>query len=59
VPRHETEKTANMAMMDVPLNTWMLFSHATKHFADTEVVTRLPGGDVHRYTYADFACRAQ
>jgi fatty-acyl-CoA synthase len=48
-----------MAMMDVPLNSWLLFGHAARHFADTEVVTRRENGDVHRYTYADFARRAQ
>ena len=48
-----------MAMMDVPLNAWLLFGHAARHFADTEVVTRGEPGDIHRYTYADFARRAQ
>jgi fatty-acyl-CoA synthase len=48
-----------MAMMDVPLNAWLLFGHAARHFADTEVVTRRGPGDVHRYTYGDFARRAQ
>jgi fatty-acyl-CoA synthase len=48
-----------MAMMDVPLNAWLLFGHAGRHFADAEVVTRRGPGDVHRYTYADFARRAQ
>jgi fatty-acyl-CoA synthase len=48
-----------MTMMDAPLNSWLLFSHAATHFASTEVVTRLGSGDVHRYTYADFAHRAQ
>src|SRR3712207_7851682 len=46
-----------MAMMDVQLNSWLLFDHAPRHFVDTEVVTRLPSGEVHRYTYADFARR--
>jgi len=48
-----------MGMMDVPLNSWLLFSHAATHVADTEVVTRLVSGEVHRYTYADFARRAR
>jgi acyl-CoA synthetase (AMP-forming)/AMP-acid ligase II len=48
-----------MAMMDVPLNAWLLFGHASRHFADTEVVTCREPGDVHRYRYADFARRAQ
>ena len=48
-----------MAMMETPLNTWLLFGHAPRYFADTEVVTRFPDGRVHRYTYAEFARRAQ
>jgi len=48
-----------MAMMDVELNSWLLFEHAPRHFASTEVVTRFDGGRVHRYTYADFARRSQ
>jgi len=48
-----------MAMTDAPLTAWLLFSHAGTHFAGTEVVTRLGTGDVHRYTYADFARRSQ
>ena len=46
-------------MMDVPLTTWLLFSNAERHHATTEVVTRLPSGQLHRYTYRDFASRAQ
>ncbi len=48
-----------MAMMDIPLNTWLLFGHAPRYFPDTEVVTRFADGRMHRYTYADFARRAQ
>ncbi|MFJ3338942.1 long-chain fatty acid--CoA ligase [Streptomyces sp. NPDC086766] len=48
-----------MAMMNTPLNTWLLFGHAPRYFPDTEVVTRFPDGRVHRYTYADFGRRAQ
>jgi fatty-acyl-CoA synthase len=50
---------AAMAMMDTPLNSWLLFGHGPRHFPDTEVVTRFPDGSVHRYTYADFGRRAQ
>ncbi len=46
-------------MMDVPLNSWLLFDHAAKHHAGVEVVTRFASGDVHRYTYGDFSRRAQ
>lgn len=48
-----------MAMMDAPLNSWLLFGHAPRYFHDTEVVSRLADGRVHRYTYADFGRRAQ
>src|SRR5439155_4959493 len=46
-------------MMDIPLNVWMLFDHAPQHFADTEVVTLVERGKPHRYTYGEFAGRAQ
>ena len=46
-------------MMDLPLNVWSLFGHAPLHHHRTEVVSRLPDGDVHRYLYGDFAVRAQ
>ncbi|MEO3762565.1 long-chain fatty acid--CoA ligase [Streptomyces sp. B8F3] len=48
-----------MAMMDIPLNSWLLFDHGPRYFHDTEVVTRFPDGSRHRYTYADFGRRAQ
>ena len=48
-----------MAMMDVPLGTWLLFANAARHFAHTEVVTRVQDGSLHRYTFGDFAGRAQ
>jgi fatty-acyl-CoA synthase len=44
-------------MMQVPLNTWLLFEGAATHHGRAEIVTRLPDGDVHRYTYAEFARR--
>ena len=46
-------------MMDLPLTTWMLFEHAPRHFADTEVVSQVAPGVLHRYTYADFGRRTQ
>jgi fatty-acyl-CoA synthase len=46
-------------MMDIPLNVWMLFDHAPRHSADTEVVTLVERGKPHRYTYGEFAQRAQ
>jgi len=48
-----------MAMMETPLNTWLLFEHAPRYFPDTEVVTRFADGRQHRYTYADFGRRAR
>ena len=46
-------------MMDVQLNSWLLFEHGPRHFASTEVVTRTRDGRAHRYTYGDFGRRAQ
>jgi fatty-acyl-CoA synthase len=46
-------------MMDVPLTTWLLFSGAQRHHHRAEVISRLPDGTIHRYTYGDFAGRAQ
>ncbi|GAC1327246.1 MAG: long-chain fatty acid--CoA ligase [Candidatus Dormibacteria bacterium] len=46
-------------MMDDQLTTWLLFDHAQFHHGDTEVVSKLADGSVHRYTYADFARRSQ
>jgi fatty-acyl-CoA synthase len=48
-----------MAMMDLPLNSWMLFNHAGRYFGATEVVTQVSAQERHRYTYADFSRRAQ
>jgi acyl-CoA synthetase (AMP-forming)/AMP-acid ligase II len=48
-----------MAMMDVPLNAWLLFDHAPRHFADTEIVTRTATGAIHRSTYREFGDRSQ
>jgi fatty-acyl-CoA synthase len=47
-------------MMDLPLNIWLLFEHAARHFGDTELVTReLTSGTEHRTTYTEFSGRAQ
>lgn len=48
-----------MSMMDVDLNAWLLFEHAPLYYADTEIVTKTPGGALHRHTYAEFGRRAQ
>ena len=46
-----------MAMMDTQLNSWLLFSHAEKHFGDSEVVSLVGPGKKHRYTYREYAHR--
>jgi fatty-acyl-CoA synthase len=46
-------------MMDVPLNAWTLFRNAGVHHRHVEIVTRGSGRATHRYTYGDFASRAQ
>ncbi len=48
-----------MAMMDMPLNSWLIFENAPQHASDTEIVTQTGPGTVHRYTYADFGKRTQ
>lgn len=45
-------------MMDVPLTTWLLFDASTHHRA-SQVVSRMPDGSLHRYTYADFTSRTK
>jgi fatty-acyl-CoA synthase len=45
-------------MMSSELNSWLLFQNAATHHGDVEIVSNQPGG-AHRYTYADFARRAQ
>ncbi len=47
-----------MSMMDVQLNSWLLFAHTQRHNAEVEIVSRFPSGEVHRYTYDDFGARA-
>ena len=46
-------------MMDLPLSTWLLFNGAGRHHHRTEIVSRLPDGQVHRYHYGEFSARAQ
>jgi fatty-acyl-CoA synthase len=55
----ESEGLAGAAMMDVPLTTWLLFAGAQRHHHRSEIVSRLPDGTVHRYTYGEFALRTQ
>ena len=44
-------------MMDFPLTLTHFLERARAFFPRSEIVSRLPGGDLHRYTYADFAER--
>lgn len=46
-------------MMDVPLTTWLLFEGAATHHRNAEIVTRLPDGRRHRYTFGDFSRRTK
>jgi 3-(methylthio)propionyl---CoA ligase len=46
-------------MMDVPLLVSSLLSHASRHFGDTEIVSRRIEGDIHRYTYRDCEKRSK
>ncbi|WP_216680427.1 3-(methylthio)propionyl-CoA ligase [Hymenobacter siberiensis] len=40
-------------MMAEPLRVATIIEHAAKWHGDTEIVSRLPEGGIHRYTYAD------
>lgn len=46
-------------MMDYPLSLVHLLERANQLFGKVEVVSRLPNGSIHRYTYADFYRRAR
>ncbi len=46
-------------MMDVQLNSWLLFAHAGTHHRHAEIVSRLPDGSVVRHTYGEWARRTQ
>ncbi|HTT09893.1 MAG TPA: 3-(methylthio)propionyl-CoA ligase [Burkholderiaceae bacterium] len=46
-------------MMQQPLLISTLLTHAERHHADREVVSRRVEGDIHRYTYRDLAQRAR
>jgi fatty-acyl-CoA synthase len=45
-------------MMDLPLNTWLLFRNAARHHPHVEIVSRRDRQSV-RMTYVQFAARAQ
>ncbi len=46
-------------MMDVPLLISTLITHADRHHGDTEIVSRLVEGGIHRYNYRDAHRRAR
>jgi fatty-acyl-CoA synthase len=46
-------------MMDIELNSWLMFEHAPTNAPDAEVVSRLPSGTTHRYTYREFGDRTR
>jgi fatty-acyl-CoA synthase len=46
-------------MMQMPLMISSLLTHAARHSADTEIVSKRVEGDVHRYTYRDAELRAR
>jgi fatty-acyl-CoA synthase len=45
-------------MMPIQLDAWLLFQNAATHFGEVEIVSKLDTG-LHRYTYTQFARRAQ
>ena len=46
-------------MMNTPLQISSLIRHADRYHGDTEIVSRLVEGGIHRYTYADAHRRAR
>jgi fatty-acyl-CoA synthase len=46
-------------MMDMPLRIASLIEHADRFHGDTEIVSRLVEGGIHRYTYSDAHRRAR
>ncbi len=44
-------------MMNLPLNSWLLFDNAATHAAHAELVSRRPDGTIERHTYAEFSRR--
>jgi fatty-acyl-CoA synthase len=49
----------NNLMMDYPLTLTHFFERAEKLWAKKTIVTRVPGHEPFRYTYADFAARTK
>ncbi len=46
-------------MMDMPLMISSIITHAARHSADTEIVSKRAEGDLHRYTYKDCELRSR
>jgi len=46
-------------MMDMPLLTSSILTHAARHAGEVEVVSRRVEGDIHRYTWADCERRSR
>lgn len=46
-------------MMNMPLTITSLIRHADRYHGDTEIVSRLVEGGIHRYTYSDAHRRAR
>ncbi|RAO76255.1 3-(methylthio)propionyl-CoA ligase [Dyella jiangningensis] len=46
-------------MMQQPLLVSSLLTHAARHHAEQEIVSRRVEGDIHRYRFADMAARAR
>ncbi|WP_024539560.1 3-(methylthio)propionyl-CoA ligase [Comamonas badia] len=46
-------------MMQMPLLISALITHAARHHAETEIVSRLEDGRTHRYTYRDAELRSR
>jgi fatty-acyl-CoA synthase len=47
------------SMMDYPLTLQAILERIPKFYAGVEIVSRVPDGSLHRYTYADFYRRAK
>ena len=46
------------SMMDYPLTLDRILAHARRMFPHKRILTRLPAGAMHEYTYADLAARS-
>src|SRR5262249_59160198 len=46
-------------MMDYPLTLHTILERIPRLYGEVEIVSRLPDGSIHRYTYGDFYRRAR